>query len=169
MARCGGERSAILPVERRLARHAVPCLTASSPRGSQHSSSCTGPAKCGEHRLLEIREDKPADELDLIPEYYREDVGRHHLWLKLTEFRQLDPGFAESDLVLADADDPSLANAMKGQASLLYVREKHPEPSGLQVPADRQIWWVNQGTNYRDERDGGFVVGAPEGRKRAGS
>ena len=34
-------------------------------------------------RILEIRVDRPEDELDLIPAYYRDSIGEHHLWLKL--------------------------------------------------------------------------------------
>jgi hypothetical protein len=71
-------------------------------------------------RLLDIRTERPDQEAELIPSYYREAIDEHHLWLKLEGFEQLPPNFAETALVLDGSDDPeSIAKAFKGQQSLL--------------------------------------------------
>lgn len=76
-------------------------------------------------RLVEIRTDRPTDELELIPEYYRDDVGKHHLWLKLHDFEPLEADYAEKQLVMDDSNDPeSIAKAFRDQQSFLYVRLK---------------------------------------------
>ena len=108
--------------------------------------------------LRDVRRDRPADEANRIPPYYREQLASHHLWLKLAEFEQLDPSYPEEHLMLDGSTDPdSVAQAFRGQASLLYVRHRD-EPS-RDIPAKRSLWWINQGTTYRASRDGGFVWG----------
>jgi hypothetical protein len=104
-------------------------------------------------RLVEIRTDRPVGELELIPEYYRDVVGEHHLWLKLKDFKKLEPDYAENHLVMDDSDGPeSISHAFKGQQSFLYVRLKDGETPGAQ-----RVWWVNQGATYNAERDGEFM------------
>jgi MoxR-like ATPase len=105
-------------------------------------------------RLTDISIERPADESDLIPAYYRDAIGQQHLWVKLTDFEQLPSDFAERQLVLDGSDDPeSVAKAFRGQASLLYVRHKRPS----QEETSRRVWWVNQGTSYARARRGGYL------------
>ena len=128
------------------------------------------PGEVWRTRLLELREDRPTEELDLIPAYYRDDVNRHHLWLKLTDFQQFPPDFAEKQLVLDDYNEPdSVATALKGQSSFMYVRVTDPQGAVPQPPDIPQVWWVNQGTNYREERDGDLIwapLAAKDGRPK---
>ena len=73
--------------------------------------------------LVEIRSERPTEERELIPEYYRDVEGAHHLWLKLKDFEKLAPDYAEKQLVMDGSADPdSLAKAFRGQQSFLYVR-----------------------------------------------
>lgn len=75
--------------------------------------------------LIEIRSDRPTEELELIPGYYRDVEAEHHLWLKLRSFEPLDPNFAEEHLMLDGSKDPdSIPRALRGQQSFLYVRFK---------------------------------------------
>jgi hypothetical protein len=102
-------------------------------------------------RLLEISAERPDDEAELIPEYYRGAIRQHHLWLKLAEFEQLPDDYAEAELVLDGSEDPgSITKAFKGQASLLYVREREQSPLA-------RVWWVNQGSSLRRARAGGYL------------
>ncbi len=111
-------------------------------------------------RLLEIRVERPDDESDLIPEYYRDEVGKHHLWLKLADFEPLSADYAEQELMLDGSDDPeSIAKAFKGQASMLYVRRKTlPAPAdGVIGPSRKRVWWVNQGASFERGEGGGYL------------
>jgi MoxR-like ATPase len=114
--------------------------------------------------LTAVRRDRPSSERALIPAYYRDVVDGHNLWLKLTEFEQLPPDYAEQHLALYGSNQPdSIAGAFRGQRSLLYVREREPEGTAAGVTAhddgenEPRIWWVNQGKSYRRARDGGYL------------
>jgi hypothetical protein len=54
--------------------------------------------------------------------------------------------------VLRARVDPHIPNDPWGQMVFLYWLREQPQP------ADQpRVWWVNQGTHYREERDGGYV------------
>lgn len=105
-------------------------------------------------RLVDIRTERPDEEAELIPAYYRGATDEHHLWLKLEDFEQLPPDFAETALVLDGSDDPeSIVKAFKGQQSLLYVRETGEHRDRRSSRA----WWVNQGSSYARSQAGGYL------------
>jgi MoxR-like ATPase len=73
--------------------------------------------------LLAIQYERPDSEANQIPAYYRDEIGGQHLWLKLTDFEQLPSDYAETRLELNDRDpSKTVARALNGQSSLLYVR-----------------------------------------------
>lgn len=114
------------------------------------------PGETWKTTLVAIQRARPESELGLIPEYYRDETGTHHLWLKLTNFEEVEPDYLENNLILDGSNDPeSISVAFRGQASLLYVREQDPGASAQQ--GGRAYWWVNQGTTYKASRDGGFL------------
>ena len=77
------------------------------------------PGEVWRTRLVEIRSERPTDEVELIPEYYRDVVGEHHLWLKLRDFESLDPDYAEKHLVMDGSEDPE-SIAQRSRASRAF-------------------------------------------------
>jgi MoxR-like ATPase len=109
-------RSAIGPQRRRI-------LDDQLRRGEETYVFLYKPGEVWRVRLLEIRLDRPADEATQIPAYYRGAEGKHHLWLKLTDFEKLPPDYAETRLVRDGyTDSGSIRKALRGQSSLVGVR-----------------------------------------------
>jgi MoxR-like ATPase len=109
--------------------------------------------------LVALERERPDSEASLIPAYYRDEVGKQHLWLKLRGFEQVDLDFAQTRLLLDGSTDPAgMSRALKGRASLLYVR--------MRQDGDRPVvWWVNQGESYARALDDGYLW-APKLTKR---
>jgi MoxR-like ATPase len=81
------------------------------------------PGEAWRASLLAIQYERPDSEANLIPAYYRDAIGGQHLWLKLTAFEPLPSDYAETRLELNDRDpSKTVARALNGQSSLLYVR-----------------------------------------------
>jgi len=110
--------------------------------------------------LVDISSDRPASEADRIPSYYRDVLEKHHLWLKLRDPELVPEPEVETRISLADSGG-DIATALKGQTSLLFVRERGPAPKGDQTFPDPApgvgVWWVNQGDSYKRSRDGGYL------------
>jgi MoxR-like ATPase len=101
--------------------------------------------------LLAIQEERPAEE-ELIPSYYPADYY-HSLWVKLAKFEELERVWLLQNL--EPAAQPGKLLALGNQTNPLIVRLRERA----------RVWWVNQGTTFRQSRAGGHIW-APERNRR---
>jgi MoxR-like ATPase len=130
--------------EFRIAEKWVAQLREQIARGDETFVFISGPT-CWRTRLHDVQYDRDAVEPDLVPGYYERLEGRYHLWLKLSDFTQLD----RNELFrLLDPDaKPGRPVALGNQTNPLFVR----------LRTTPRTWWVNQGASYTRAREGGYV------------
>jgi len=87
---------------------------------------------------------------DLRPDYYSKDDCS--FFVLLTEFQTLAPGWPAQSLALLSQPDEPVAAGLQNQSNPLYVVGYLPTS-----PPTRHVWWVNQGTTFKPESDGGYV------------
>jgi MoxR-like ATPase len=102
--------------------------------------------------LEAISYERPGEEAHLIPEYYRNELKQHHLWLKVKNFKPLEADHPHRNLIVHQDPDPHrMEHPLRGQRALIYVQERNAVPS-QEHPS---TWWVNQGKNSAEEREQG--------------
>ena len=79
-------------------------------------------------RLVAITIDEDDLEQDLIPSYYSADT-HHSLWVKLTDFEQIDPSELTEDFVLAQSGEPVTAASLGNQGPLIVRRRSATLPA----------------------------------------
>ncbi|MGY4772905.1 McrB family protein (plasmid) [Kribbella sp. CWNU-51] len=109
-------------------------------------------ARCTRARVVDISSSGEAiDDVDRPDYYSKSDCS---FFFRLTDFEELPPGWAADNL--AHIDKPTAPHGgLQTQSGLLYVVHR----VDADEPVERLIhtWWVNQGSNYSQERAGGFV------------
>jgi MoxR-like ATPase len=91
--------------------------------------------------LQQVQLEVPADERDLIPQYYSPSTS-HHLWLRLTNFVSLPASAAATGLVLASSGRPP---SFAGQTSLFLVRENSSGQAVGPSRAEMRYFILNTG------------------------
>ncbi len=97
--------------------------------------------------LQEIKLQVPAEERELIPDYYSPATS-HHLWVKLSNFVDLPASAAVTDLVLASTGKPP---NFSGQSSLFLVREASTQ-AVEESKVDTRYFILNTGSEQFTER-----------------
>jgi hypothetical protein len=98
-----------------------------------------------------------ADEVDeeRRPDYYTKEECR--LFVLLSDFEELPRDWVPKHLVLASRPaEPISRGALQNQTNPLFVAER-PSPEDETGLVGGSVWWVNQGTSYRVQRDGGYL------------
>ena len=113
-------------------------------RGSQtfvflHSRSSTWRT-----RLLDITTDDDHVEPDLVPSYYDLDTP-HNLWVKLTDFEQIDPLELMRDYVLTRSGDPVTEGGLGNQTPLIVRKRSSSAPSSYFILSQKA-----EGSEYND-------------------
>jgi len=93
-------------------------------------------------RLSGITLDEDEVETDLVPTYYGD--APHNLWVRLSEFEQVEPDLVLDHLVLRSDPSRSLRSAVAGQASVLLVEESQS------VPLTRDRYFILTQSEGRD-------------------
>jgi hypothetical protein len=89
------------------------------------------------------------------PDYYTKEECR--LFVLLSDFEELPRGWVLKHLALASRPTELISpGALQNQTNPLIVAEL-PSPGDEAGPVGRSVWWVNQGTSYRVQRDGGYL------------
>lgn len=100
---------------------------------------------------------------DLIPDYYPSQY-EHALWLKLSDFREIDRSWLTEHLESAAEPGKALTSgALSNQTNPLMVRAVGSRPGQT-----RRVWWVCQGLTYKSARELG-VLWAPKAAKDGSS
>jgi hypothetical protein len=103
-----------------------------------------GGSKCWRTRLLDFTVGRSNVDPELVPSYYNSD-WKFHLWLKLTEFEEID---RDELYRLLDPDtSPGQPIALSNQSNPLFVR----------LRTTPRYWWVNQGASFSRARQGRFL------------
>jgi hypothetical protein len=98
-------------------------------------------------RLLDITADEDDVDADLVPEYY--DPGDFHsLWVKITDFEEVDPIEITEGYVLAQSGDPVTAGGLSNQTPLIVRKQ-----SGT-LPGRYFILNQSQGDHPYDDSEG---------------
>lgn len=103
-----------------------------------------GTARCWRTRLLDVSYDRPESEEDLIPSYYHDDWS-FHLWVKVTDFEEIERD--ELYRLLDPATKTGRPIALSNQTNPLFAR----------IRTTPRFWWVNQGDSYRRARAGAYL------------
>ncbi len=103
----------------------------------------SGPS-CWRTKLLTVTYEAEDVEADLIPTYYPSGA-RYHLWVKLTDFRQVE----RNELLrgLDPVAHPGRPVALGNQTNPLIVS----------LRTTPRVWWVNQGSSFRRASEGGYL------------
>ncbi|MBA3405731.1 MAG: AAA family ATPase [Gemmatimonadaceae bacterium] len=99
--------------------------------------------------LLQITRETSDVDAELIPSYYGDET--HHLWVRLSNFQQLDQDWALLNLRPVGPRSKSVASALSGQASMLYVYEQG-------AVEEKERFWV-----FQQKAGGQSVYGDSEG------
>jgi MoxR-like ATPase len=91
-------------------------------RGSATHVFLHGAASTWRTRLLAITLDRSEVEDEFIPSYYDPDV-HHSLWVKITDFEQVDPAELTENFVLAQSGDPVTAGGLGNQTPLIVRKQ----------------------------------------------
>jgi len=108
-------------------------------------------ARCTQARVTDLTTDPGKVPDHLRPDYYSKDDCS--LFVLLTEFQTLAPGWPAQNLALLSQPGEPVAAGLQNQSNPLYVVDYLPTSPAT----SRHVWWVNQGTTYKPERDGGYV------------
>ena len=101
-------------------------------------------------RLLDITVDDEDVDQDLVPDYYDPDTP-HTLWVKLTDFEQIDPLELMRDFVLARSGDPVTEGGLGNQGPLIVRKRSSGAPSTyfiLSQKAEGSAYDDDEGSRY---------------------
>jgi MoxR-like ATPase len=128
----------------RIAEKWVAQLRQQISRAEETYAFVSGPT-CWRTRVHDVQYDRDAVDPDLVPGYYERLDGRYHLWLKLSDFIQLDRN--ELYRLLDPVAKPGRLVALGNQTNPLFVRLRRTP----------RTWWVNQGASYVRASEGGYI------------
>jgi MoxR-like ATPase len=128
----------------RIAEKWVAQLRQQIARDEETYAFVSGPT-CWRTRVQDVQYDREAVDPALVPGYYERLDGRYHLWLKLSDFTQLDRN--ELFRLLDPVAKPGRPVALGNQTNPLFV----------QIRRTPRTWWVNQGASYTRAKEGGYI------------
>jgi len=89
------------------------------------------------------------------PDYYTKEECR--LFVLLSDFEELPRGWVLKHVALASRPTELISpRALQNQTNPLFVAER-PSPEDETSLVGGSVWWVNQGTSYRVQRDDGYL------------
>jgi MoxR-like ATPase len=113
-------------------------------RGSETFVFLHGGPSTWRTRLLDVTLDEAEIDSDLVPDYYNPDTS-HSLWVKVTDFEQIDPSELTRDYVLARSGDPVTQGGLSNQGPLIIRRLVSGAPSSYFILSQRA-----EGSDYDD-------------------
>jgi 5-methylcytosine-specific restriction protein B len=154
--------------ERVLSESNVAALRGQIADGTPTFAYLYGNQQVWETRIRDVTEDGDSVENDKRPSYYDKEGCK--LFLLLSDFRQLDPFWPQSNLVLASnpSEGNVLATALGNQTSPLIVyrlfaeddgRAHQPDPKRDAQPAELSLAWLEEQTLLSNEQLHDIVEG----------
>jgi len=102
-------------------------------------------------RLLAITVDKDVVEPELVPAYYDPETY-NSLWVKITEFEQVDPSEITEGYVLANSGDPVTPGGLGNQTPLIIRRLSSTVPGRFFIL--NQVQAINSEDQRYDDKEG---------------
>ena len=113
-------------------------------RGSETFVFLHGRPSTWRTHLLDVTVDEDDVDPALVPDYYDPDTP-HSLWVKVTDFEEIDPVDLTRDYVLARSGDPVTQGGLNNQGPLIVHRRGSGAPSSYFILSQRE-----DGSEYDD-------------------